>query len=131
MGEGQAFSVDAMLGIAYTHLSAGVTLFDPVNGNEIGLSSSINLIDPMLGTRVGYAFSKKFGISAVGEVGGFGASSKIQGIVQGGVGYNFTDWFQLSAAFKYWYFKYEDNSKPLNTLSQTLYGPLVGVQFKY
>jgi hypothetical protein len=45
--------------------------------------------------------------------------------------YNFTDWFAMSAGYKYWYFKYEDDSKPLNTFEQKLYGPVIGMQFKF
>jgi hypothetical protein len=130
-GDGQAFAVDAMAGVSYVRLSAGLTLFDPVNGNELSPERDFHFTDPMIGTRVSYAFSKKFGINASGEIGGFTLGSKLQAIAQGGVGYNVTDWFQASVGFKYWYFRYEDNTQLLNSLNQTIYGPLVGVQFKY
>jgi len=37
----------------------------------------------------------------------------------------------MSAGYKCWYFKYEDDGANLSELEQKVYGPTIGVQFKF
>lgn len=129
-GGGRALAVDVMAGVFYVKLSGDVAIYSPI-GN-VSRSQDISFIDPMVGARVYYAFTKKFGVGVSGQIGGgFGEGSKLQYVAAANLVYNFTDWFALSAGYKYWYFRYEDDNKPLNTLEQKIYGPVVGVQFKF
>lgn len=128
-GDGQALAVDVMAGVSYVKVSSDMSIFSPI-GN-VSRSGDFDFTDPMVGLRLYFAFTKKFGIAASGQIGGFGVGSKLQYMAASSLVYNFTDWFALSAGYKYWYFKYEDDNNPLSSLEQKLYGPVVGVQFKF
>jgi hypothetical protein len=128
MGGEQDLSIDVMAGAYYFKMSADVEIYGP-RGNVVSRDNDIDFLDPMVGVRAYYAFTKKFGVSVFGEIGGGG--SELQYVASANLIYNFTDWFAMSAGYKYWYFKYEDDDKPLNQLEQKLYGPVIGLQFKF
>ena len=124
--------IDAMAGIFYVKIEPELTIYDPVlPGGSAATNKKIDFTDPMFGARSYLAVTKKFGVAASGEIGGFGAGSKLQTVVAGNLVYNFTDWLAMSGGYKYWYFKYEDTGSKLSRLEQSLYGPVVGLQFKY
>ena len=109
----KALKVDAMAGAYYVRVNADVELFTPVLGNVSG-DRHINFTDPMIGARAYYAFTKKLGLAASGQIGGFGVGSEFHDVLAGSLVYNFTNWFAMSAGYKYWYWKYEDDDATLN-----------------
>jgi hypothetical protein len=128
-GDGQTpVSVDVMAGAYYVKMDADVEIYGPL-GNIIARDNDISFTDVMIGARAYYGFTKKFGAGVFGEIGGGG--SELQYVVAANLVYNFTNWFALSGGYKYWYFKYEDESKLLNTFEQKTYGPVIGMQFKF
>lgn len=127
LGGGRALSLDALVGIYYVKVSTDVDIYSP-SGN-VSHSEDLTLTDMMVGARLNYAFTKRFGAGVFGEIGGGG--SKLQYVAAANLAYAFTDWFAVSGGYKYWYFKYEDSGETLSTLEQKLYGPVLGVQFKY
>jgi hypothetical protein len=127
MGGDQALAVDVLAGIFYLKASTDLTLFNP--SGDLSFSGDTTIVDAMVGARMSYAFTKKFGASVFGEVGG--GDSELQYVVSASLSYSFTDWFALFGGYKYWYVKYEDDSRLLSTFEQKIYGPVVGVQFKY
>lgn len=129
-GAETALSVDAMAGVFYTSVTTDIALYHPSKGN-LSISKEIDFVDPMIGARAYYAFSKKTGVMALAEIGGFGAGSELHWVLNVYLDYNFTERFSVLAGYKYWYFKYEDDGARLSRLEQSLYGPIVGVQFKY
>ena len=124
------FMVDAMAGLQYVKVKLELDLYSPTLGNNSG-ERKINFTDPMIGARSYLAITKKLGFASSFQLGGFGVGSEVDTIVAGSIVYNFTDWFALSGGYKYWYFKYENDEKPLSRYEQTIHGPVVGVQFKF
>lgn len=130
LGEGRAMSVDVMGGIFYVNLKNEINLYSPVLGN-LSHTEKIDFLDPMVGARLYYPFTKKFGAAASAQIGGFGIGSELQFVGSASLVYNFTHWFALSAGYKYWYWKYEDDGARVSELEQKTYGPVIGVQFKF
>lgn len=129
-GDRSPLSVDLMAGAFYVKVNADVESFDPVGGTISG-SRNIEFVDPMIGARAYYAFTKKLGLAASGQIGGFGAGSEFHNVLAGSLVYNFTNWFAMSAGYKYWYWKYEDDDATLSRLSLTQDGPTLGLQFTF
>jgi hypothetical protein len=129
-GGDQSLTIDALAGLSYLKVSWEVSINDTRRGN-LSRSNDFSFVDPMIGGRIGYMFTKKFGAAALGEIGGFGDGSELQYIASANLIYNFTDWFAMTAGYKYWYVKYEDDSANLSKLEQKVYGPVVGIQFKF
>jgi hypothetical protein len=131
LGGDRHLLVDAMAGIFYIKIEGDMDFFapDPV-GNHF-VSRNLHFVDPMVGLRTYLALTKKFGIAASGQIGGFGVGSDLQTVLSGSLVYNFTNWLAVSVGYKYWYFKYADSSAPVSHLEQTLQGPTLGLQFKY
>jgi hypothetical protein len=125
MGGDSALAIDLMAGIYYVKVSSDLD----IPSAKISRSEDIDFVDGMVGMRLRYAFTKNWGVNLLGEVGGGG--SRLQYVAAANLSYSFTDWLAMSVGYKYWYFKYVDSDKPLNELEQKLYGPVIGVQFKF
>jgi hypothetical protein len=121
--------VDAMAGLYYVKVEADVNIYDANVAHP--LSKNISFTDPMLGTRGYLALTKKLGMAASWQIGGFGIGSDVNTTAAANVVYNFTNWIALSGGYKYWYFKYTDSGAPLSKLEQSLHGPVVGLQLKF
>jgi hypothetical protein len=131
LGGDKALLVDAMAGIYYVKVSTDVDIYAPAPVGNRSVSKDIDFTDPMAGVRAYLALTKKFGVAAAGQIGGFGVGSELQTVLAGNLVYNFTNWFAASAGYKYWYWKYEDSGATVSRLEQTLHGPVIGVQLKF
>jgi hypothetical protein len=130
LGDGRTFSLDAMGGGFYVDVKNDVNIYNPVLGN-ISHSESISFLDPMVGARMYYPFTKKFGAQIFGEIGGMIFGSEMHFVADARLVYNFTERFILSAGYKYWYWRWEDDGARLNELEQKVYGPVLGLEFKF
>jgi hypothetical protein len=118
-------SVDLMAGAYYVKISTEVS-FDKV---KIRDEKDTDFTDAMVGARAYYGFTKQFGVGCFGEIGAGG--SELQYVVSANLVYNFTNWFAMSVGYKYWYFKYDDEENVIRDFEQQLYGPTLGVQFRF
>ncbi len=118
-------SVDLMAGAYYVKVSTELE----IDNVKIGDKRDSDFTDAMIGLRAYYGFTKQFGASVFGEVGGGG--SELQYVVSANLVYNFTNWFAMSVGYKYWYFKYDGDENRVRDFEQKLYGPTLGVQFKF
>lgn len=129
-GGDMGLSIAPTVGIYYNKVKV------EVDGNSPGLGNfkedkDIDWVDPMVGARAYLALTKKLGVAAGGQIGGFGVGTELQYIVAGNLVYNFTHWLAVSAGYRYWYFRYEDDGALFSRIEQTLQGPAVGLQLKY
>jgi hypothetical protein len=60
-------------------------------------SPSVSWADPLLGARYHLDLSKRFGLTAYGDVGGFGAGSNLTWQLLGTVDYRFNQWLVMHA----------------------------------
>jgi hypothetical protein len=126
----QSLTIDGLAGLSYVKVSWDMSLYNDRLGN-LYRSNDFEIVDPMIGARLRYMFTKQFGMTVLGQIGGFGVSSELQYNAAANLIYSFNECFSLSAGYRYWYFKYEDDSANLSKLEQKMYGPLVGVQFLF
>jgi hypothetical protein len=129
LGGDKALAVFGTVGAYYVKVKTEVDINTPLL--NISENKDIDFLDPMFGARAYLALTKKFGISAAGQIGGFGIGSELNYLAGGNLVYNFTNWLAVSGGYRYWYWKYEDDDAKLNRLEQTLHGPVVGLQLKY
>lgn len=129
LGGEQGVAIDVMAGLYYVEVSADVNIHSQL-GN-VSRSDDIRFLDPMIGGRVSYAFTRKFGVGVSGQIGGFGVGSELQYTAAANLKYSVTDWLALFGGYKYWYFKYEDDSALLSELTQKNHGPVFGVELRF
>ncbi|MBT7299021.1 MAG: outer membrane beta-barrel protein [Victivallales bacterium] len=128
---GDRLSLDVMGGIYYVRLDVEVDIYAPAPLGNLSRDTDLDFLDPMVGVRAYYAITEKFGVSAAGQVGGFGVGSEIHVVLGANLVYNFTDWFAVTGGYRWWHWEYEDDDATLSDLEQTLYGPIIGIQFTY
>ena len=128
LGEGRTMSVDVMAGVFYVNVENEMNIYSPILGN-ISHNERVEWFDPMVGARLYYPFTKKFGAGALAQIGGGG--SRLHYVASANLAYSFTHWFALSAGYKYWYWRHVEDGARVSELEQKVYGPVIGVQFKF
>lgn len=129
--EGNQFlSIDALAGLSYLKTNWELTINDTILG-DLYRKNDFDTLDPMIGGRLLYMFTKNWGMTAQGLIGGFGLGTELQYIASANLVYAINHMFSLAVGYKYWYFKYEDDSQILSKLEQKVYGPTIGVQVTF
>lgn len=88
--------VDANVGVRYWHLGEKLNFNPSLLGLNFNRSQS--WADPLVGGRVQYLLSPKVVVTALGDVGGFGAAANQDYQVAGLLGYKLTPRFTLQGA---------------------------------
>jgi hypothetical protein len=95
----QPFYVDALAGARIVSLEQDMELFGPRRvfvGN-----ATKTLLDPVIGARAGGQFDRHWGYDLYGDVGGFGASSKLTWQLMGGVDYRIDSHWTARAGWRH------------------------------
>ena len=119
--------VDAVGGLRPYSVEVGGSLTLPIVG-KIDRDQTSEWVDPIVGLRGGYQFTDRIGVTALGDIGGFGVGSQLQWELLGTVNYAFTDRF--SGLLGYRYISVDYDSDTLN-LDIDLYGPMVGLSYSF
>ena len=123
---------DFMAGVYYVRFDVDADIYAPaLLGGNRSVEKDLDFVDPMIGARAYYAFNEKVGLAGMGQIGGFGAGSEINAVLQATLVYHINEWLALSAGYRWWHWEYEDDGAILSDLEQSLYGPVVGVQLTY
>ena len=125
--EDQSAWVDVVGGIRPYRVEVGGSLTLPIVG-EIDRDAKSEWVDPIVGLRGGYQFTDRVGVTALGDIGGFGVGSQLQWELLGTVNYSFTERF--SGLLGYRYISVDYDSDTLN-LDLDLYGPMVGISYSF
>ena len=146
-GGGSYTAVDAIAGLRYWNISADTTLdaIGTLNVAALGLtqvgqrakaaSGDLNWVDPLVGVRVRQQLASGDEFQLKGDIGGFGAGSKISWQAVGGYVHNF-QFNGLNCQSMIGYRALEvDYSKGSgayqNGLNVVMHGPIVGVGLKF
>jgi hypothetical protein len=93
------FYVDALAGARIVSLEQDMQLFGP-NRTFTG-NATKTLLDPVIGARAGGQFDRHWGYDLYGDVGGFGASSKLTWQLMGGVDYRIDSHWTARAGWRH------------------------------
>jgi len=121
---------------SYLDVMAGARLWyfkdeiDIVIGNdEIGFAGKdYTWVDPMIGAKFRLQCDCRFYLSGWGMVGGFGASSKIDWDVFGGVGYQLREHISVLAGYRAIGVDYEGDELLFDVIQ---HGPMIGTLFEF
>ena len=91
-------------------------------------SVSANWVDPIIGLRGQVPLSERWTLSGFADVGGFGVGSELTWEAYAGANYAFNDRFSGVLGYRYMSIDYEGDSL---TMDINLYGPLLGIQYRF
>lgn len=91
-------------------------------------SPSVSWADPLLGARYHLDLSKRFGLTAYGDVGGFGAGSNLTWQLLGTVDYRFNQWLVMHTGYRHLHIDYRGDVLHADT---ALSGPIIGATIRF
>jgi hypothetical protein len=91
-------------------------------------SPSLSWADPLLGARYHINLSNRWGLTAYGDVGGFGAGSNLTWQALGTVDYRWNKWLVLHAGYRHLQIDYKGSVLRSDT---ALSGPLLGATIRF
>jgi outer membrane receptor protein involved in Fe transport len=120
--------IDANAGVRYWHLGEKLNFNPSLLG--LNFTRSQSWADPLVGGRVQYLLSPKVEVTALGDVGGFGAGSQQDYQVAGLLGYKLNPRFTLQGGYRYLFVDYRgDNNSVLNlVMSGVLFGVTIDLK---
>jgi hypothetical protein len=75
-----------------------------------GASADKNWVDPIVGMRAQWNINDKWFLAGKGDIGGFGVGSDLAWVLQGTIGYNFTENVSAELGYRYLQTDYEDGA---------------------
>lgn len=124
--DGDGFSLDALGGVRFWHISNDVTV--SAAGLTGNYAESFSWVDPVVGLRGFLSLSDKFSLQAQADIGGFNAGSDLTWSVLATLNYAFTDHFSVSAGYKVLDIDYRRDGHVFDT---RLSGPVLGLTYRF
>lgn len=94
----------------------------------LGYNKSFAWVDPLVGARVFWGLTDKFSVQAQGDIGGFGAGSKLTWHGVGTLNYALADHLSASVGYKILKVDYERNGYVFDV---TMSGPVIGLTYRF
>jgi len=121
----EKFKADFLMGLRYWHFGENLQFNPSLLG--LNFSKSQNWVDPLVGGRLEAAVSQKAVVTVAGDVGGWGAASKLEYQLVGLLGYKLKPSVTLQAGYRYLYADYQKNG-PANASNKfALSGIVLGM----
>lgn len=120
--------LSATAGVRYQHFDASFGVSGPAGLLQPGASGTIGFADPTVGLMMNYAISDKWFLNVIGDVGGFGLSSKLTAQGFAAVGYNWTPEISTALGYRAIYTDHTDNGFVYNV---TQHGAFASVAYHF
>jgi opacity protein-like surface antigen len=121
------FTLDVLAGARIWFVDTELD-FKPGLVPGVTVDQSKSWADPIIGLRFGWQFADKWYLSALGDVGGFGAGSDLTWQAFAGVGYRFNPRWSVTAGYRALAVDFEKSGFELDVI---MHGPVVGVGFRF
>ncbi|HMN71707.1 MAG TPA: hypothetical protein PKA55_07540 [Rhodoblastus sp.] len=95
---------------------------------SLGFAKSLTWVDPVVGGRAFWRLTDAFSIQAQGDIGGFGAGSKLTWQALGTLNYAFAEHFSASLGYKVLRTNYARGGYVFDV---TMSGPVLGVTYRF
>jgi hypothetical protein len=119
--------LDIGVGVRAWGLSGGVSLSQGLLP-PVSVSGGKSWADPLIATRYHHELGHGFGVTADGDVGGFGAGAQIDWQVIATLDYKRQNWPPLHFGFRTLNFDYHG---PIAHFSTSLYGPFLSATYRF
>jgi hypothetical protein len=119
-------SLDVLAGARLDNVDTGVQLTGP--RRVFAADKSMFWADPILGLELRGPISSRWSYSAYGDVGGFGAASKLTGQILVAAHYSLSRQWSAFAGWRYLYTDYNHNGFVFRT---TMTGPELGATYRF
>jgi hypothetical protein len=83
----ERFNLDALVGLQYWYLNAGINATPPIDPSGNGIYRSVGFVNPVLGLRAQAKLYKGLGGFVKTDIGGYGVGSNLTGQVIAGIGF--------------------------------------------
>ena len=121
----EKFKADFLMGLRYWHFGENLQFSPSLLG--LNFSKSQDWVDPLVGGRIETPVSQKAVVTVAGDVGGWGAGSKLDYQIVGLLGYKLKPSITLQAGYRYLYADYQKNG-PANASNKfALSGIVLGL----
>jgi hypothetical protein len=117
---------DANVGARFWHLGQKLNFSPSPLGRSVNTSQ--NWADIVIGGRVQFPVGEKVEIQALGDVGGWGASAKLDYQFAAVLGYKLKPKWTLAAGYRYLFV--DNHPSPLSVYSMVTSGALIGVTYR-
>jgi len=122
----KSFAVDVYLAARWWHVSVDAQIATVAPPSPPAGSSTESWADAVVGSRIRYAITDNWNVSANADIGGGNAS--LDWSVYGGLGYDFNDYFGLTAGYRILGVDYENQGFVYDTRQS---GLLLGIKLSY
>jgi hypothetical protein len=119
--------VDVGMGVRVWGLDGSISLNERLLP-AVSVTSGSDWADPLLAARYHRELGNGFGVTAYGDVGGFGLGAHIDWQVIGTIDYALKSWIDLHAGFRSLNF---NNTLERGGLNVNMYGPLLAATFRF
>lgn len=119
---------DTTAGLRYVKMTTEVS---PARGPTL-VDATLDWTDPIIGGRYLWAFADNLKLIASGNIGGFGVGSEFSWEALGLVEWQPFEYVSFIGGYRALDIDYEEGKGPASfNLDMTLYGPVIGVSFKW
>ena len=119
--------VDVGMGVRAWGLAGGITLNQGLLPS-FAVTSGVSWADPLIGARYHHDLPNGLGVTAYGDVGGFGLGAHIDWQLMGTMDFKVNSWIDLHAGFRTLNFAY---GLPRSDLNIHLNGPILAATFRF
>jgi hypothetical protein len=124
---GEKLRLDLLAGARFWHVNENLN-FHAGALPALQTDATLNWVDPVVGANLGYDFNRRWFLTSLVMVGGFGVASEFMADVFVGGGYRFTDWCSATAGYRFVHEEYDRNGYALKSDIQ---GLLLGIGFHF
>jgi opacity protein-like surface antigen len=123
----ERFTLDVLAGVRIWFADTELD-FRPGTAPRVKVDQSKTWADPIIGLRAGYQFADQWSLTALADVGGFGAGSDLtwQGLL--GVTYRFGQHWSVTAGYRALGLDFSRDGFELDIIQ---HGPIVGIGFRF
>lgn len=123
-------TIDAGLGFRFWDVSTDTILNGIGFVPTVSVSRSGSWADPLIAARYHRALGNGFGLTAYGDVGGFGIAAHADWQISGTLDYALKPWLDLRAGYRSLNVNYQASGSPLG-FNAHLKGPLIGATLRF
>lgn len=122
------FTLDVLAGVRIWFVDTELELRPGTVPVKVEVDQSRSWADPIVGLRVGVPVTPKFFVTALGDVGGFGAGSDLTWQALATLGYRFSERWSMRAGYRALSVDFKQGGFELDVI---MHGPVVGFSYRF
>lgn len=123
-------TIDGGLGFRFWDVSTDTILNGRAPVATVSVSASGSWTDPLIAARYHFDFGNRFGLTAYGDVGGFGIAAHADWQISGTLDYALNSWLDLRAGYRSLNVSYSASRRPVG-FNVHMKGPIIGATLRF